>query len=218
MAGINLMNLKKRLCMKNLYDEAYYENGEETGKSCYTNYRWLPKLTLEMVKNICLHVNIKKNDKILDFGCAKGFCVQAFSLLGYNASGCDVSEYAIQNCHPEVKDKVSIFTGNFQEEYDVIIAKDVLEHVPYEELNELLSRFKVNTKKLFVIVPLGDGEKYYVPEYELDVTHIIREDKDWWEKAFIKNGFKIIESKFLMKGIKDNWAHCINGNGFFILE
>lgn len=218
MDGINLMNLMKELCMKNLYDEAYYENGKETGKSCYTNYRWLPELTLEMAKNICLHVNIKKGDKILDFGCAKGFCVHALSLLGYNAKGCDLSEYAINNCHPDVKDRVSVFTGDLLENYDVIIAKDVLEHVPYEKLYELLSHFRMNTKKLFVIVPLGDGKKYYVPDYELDVTHIIREDKSWWENAFTENGFSITESKFIMKGIKDNWAHYEKGNGFFILE
>ena len=36
--------------MNEEYDEDYFEHGEATGKSCYTNYRWMPTRTLE---NLC---------------------------------------------------------------------------------------------------------------------------------------------------------------------
>ena len=204
--------------LKDLYDADYYERGEQSGKSCYTNYRWMPKKTIEMISCICKYAEIQKNHCVLDFGCAKGFSVQALSLLGYSAEGCDISDYAVSNCHPAAADKLFIYNGSFPKKYDVIVAKDVLEHVPYEDLEDLIKKFRLNTKKLFVIVPLGDGSKYNVPEYELDITHIIRESKEWWENIFIKNGFSVTKSDFLVPGIKDNWSHYPIGNGFLVLE
>ena len=141
--------------------------------------------------------------------------------MGFNAEGCDVSSYAIENCDPEIKGLVYLYDPvkqNINKHYNVIISKDVLEHVAYEQLPKILSLFRSRCDKLFVVVPLGDGQKYEVPEYELDVTHVIRENKEWWEQQFISAGFKIYKSEYLMKGIKDNWSHCPKGNGFFVLK
>ena len=34
------------------YDKDYFKNGIASGKSCYSNYRWLPELTIPMAYNI----------------------------------------------------------------------------------------------------------------------------------------------------------------------
>jgi 2-polyprenyl-3-methyl-5-hydroxy-6-metoxy-1,4-benzoquinol methylase len=39
----------------------------------------------------------------LDAGCAWGFLVEAFRKRGVEAYGVDISEYAIQNVHPEIQ-------------------------------------------------------------------------------------------------------------------
>ena len=48
-----------------------------------------------MCHHIAKDMDLDDNEKVLDFGCAKGFTVKALRLLGYKAYGVDVSEYAI---------------------------------------------------------------------------------------------------------------------------
>lgn len=83
--------------MKNLYDQSYYEHGIESGISLYSNYRWLPELTIPLAARIIEYLQIGVEDSILDFGCAKGYLIKAFRLLHRNAYGFDISSYAIDN-------------------------------------------------------------------------------------------------------------------------
>ena len=56
--------------MKIKYDKDYYENGVAKGISGYENYRWIPELTYPMAYSVCKSLKIKKNDKVLEYGCA----------------------------------------------------------------------------------------------------------------------------------------------------
>ena len=117
------------------YNEEYYERGEELGISGYTKYRWLPKLTIPMCERFITYLGINKEDNLLDFGCAKGFTVNAFNSLGYNCYGVDISDYAISKCDPEIKDRLRLYTGDDSlnhdrfDKFDYIFAKDVFEHI-----------------------------------------------------------------------------------------
>ena len=61
----------------NYYDRDYFENGHETGKSGYSNYRWLGEPTIKMSESIISYCDLEINDSILDYGCAKGFLIKA---------------------------------------------------------------------------------------------------------------------------------------------
>lgn len=211
--------------MKNLYDENYYERGIELKISGYENYRWLPDLTIPMCKSMIKYLQILPEHKILDFGCAKGFIVKAFNELGFNCYGVDVSEYAISKCDIEIKNNVRVFKGaqsliweNCLRDYDFVISKDVFEHISYDKIPYIVKMLSLITDKMFCVVPLGKDGKYIIPDYELDITHIIREDMNWWNDLFERNGFKVISSVNQVEGIKENWKHYKNGNGFFLLE
>ena len=82
--------------MTHKYDEDYFERGVETGKSLYSNYRWIPELTIPICAELIMQLKIGPEDTILDFGCAKGFIVKALRLLHREAYGVDISEYAIK--------------------------------------------------------------------------------------------------------------------------
>ena len=199
------------------FDREYFEQGPMTGKSLYTNYRWLPELTLPLCHHLVTYYGMMPEDRILDFGCAKGYVVHGLRLLGYDAHGIDVSEYAISQSPREVNgyvtkiepfEKISI-------NYDWVICKDILEHLPYESIDEQLQLLADCTKKLIAMVPLGDGHKYYIEAYEQDVTHIIREDLKWWEERFFRNGFNVDEMTYDMGPFKKNWQIHPQGNGLF---
>lgn len=206
-----------------MYNEDYFEDGIKKGISGYENYRWLPDLTKKMCESIASNLKISKNDKLLDYGCAKGFLVRAFDELGYhNVRGVDISEYAITHCDQTVAKKIDLLNRNWSlsdnvgQDYDFIICKDVLEHVQYKEIDKLLREFAETAKKCFIVVPLGKNKKYIIEEYEKDVTHVIREDLNWWKEKIEKAGFKIELAEYKFPGVKDNWESFENGNGFFV--
>jgi len=217
------MNIKKH--KKKLdYDKEYYENGLVAGKSCYLNYRWLPELTFRMVFHMIRELDIKTNDKILDFGCAKGYIVKAFRFFDIECYGCDISEYAINNIDPEVikfckENNTDIMIPFNDMHFDWIICKDVLEHLEESEIDHFLQEASQKTKKSFIVVPLGENDKFIVPEYEKDITHKLAKNMDWWSKKFEDNSWIIEDKTYTFKRLKDNWTDKYpKSNGFFTLR
>jgi cyclopropane fatty-acyl-phospholipid synthase-like methyltransferase len=201
--------------MSETYNEDYYERGVELNISGYSNYRWIPELTIPLAHRIIEFLNIPYGASVLDYGCAKGYLVKALRLLNRSAYGYDISDYAIKNCPHDIKDYItSDVSKRF---FEWTICKDVLEHVSYEHIDSVLQHMAGTSNKFFVIVPLAKDGKYVVPSYETDVTHCIREDIDWWSQKFSDNGYNIVFKSFLVKHIKENYANYAEGNGFFEL-
>ena len=216
--------------MKYKFDKDYYTDGIAKGISCYENYRWIPELTYPMAHAFYNFLGLKKKSNVLEYGCAHGFLIKCLVDYGVNAYGIDISEYALENSLKDIYKRLAIIKNNnlrtslkklnFKKKYfDWIISKDVFEHIPISQLKFLLKQMSKKTKKMFVVVPLGDNSKYRIKQYHLDKTHIVIKDEKWWIKLFKENGF--INDKFFYKvdGIKDKWYKTHKrGNGFFILK
>jgi SAM-dependent methyltransferase len=203
------------------FDEDYFERGIETGKSLYTNYRWMPELTMSMAMTYIDYLGIQRDERILDFGCAKGFTVKALRLLHRQAWGCDISEYAVgcveQDTKPYVRwcdDRIVPFDSPF----NWIIVKDVMEHFEAYRLPFVLDELRKKCcGKMFVIVPLGKDNQFVVPAYNLDKTHKLAKDYYWWAEM-LSRGWYLESFEYIIPGIKDNWDSYPKGNGFFVLR
>lgn len=204
--------------LHNTFDEKYFEDGVRNRVSAYENYRWMPERSIREASSI---INNIKFDTVLDYGCAKGFMVYALRLLGKEAYGADVSQYAVKNCHPNVKDYLQVIenTEQLTGGWDLIIAKDVLEHIPKDVIPSVLSELRRRCKTIFIAVPLGDGIRYRIREYEMDITHIVREPEEWWLKTIVNAGFKIKYFDYQFGHMKENWTvpHPF-GNAFIVAE
>ena len=203
------------------FDKKYFEDGIASGKSCYVNYRWIPELTIPMAFFIMQELGIQPGDRVLDYGCSKGYIVRALRLLGVDAWGVDVSEYAISHCDVEVRDYCHLITDEnpvpVTGKFDWVMSKDVLEHVPESGLNTFLNNYTPLTEKMFHVIPLGDRGVFRIPEYHDDRSHIQINDEQWWNQLFMQHGWQEIEVKHKVVGIKDNWAdRHPAGNGFFV--
>jgi predicted TPR repeat methyltransferase len=204
--------------LKTIFDEKYFEDGVRHRVSAYENYRWMPERTIREASSI---INNIKFDTVLDYGCAKGFMVYALRLLGKEAYGADVSQYAVEHCHPNVKDYLRVIDSAEQLSggWDLIIAKDVLEHIPKDVIPSVLSELRRRCKTLFVAVPLGDGQRYRIREYEMDVTHVVREPEEWWLTTLVQAGFKIKYFDYEFGHMKENWTgNHPHGNAFIVAE
>jgi predicted TPR repeat methyltransferase len=202
-----------------LFDYDYYENGVKTGISGYQNYSWMP--TRSIPEAISIIEKIQFNT-VMDFGCAKGFLVHALNLLGKDAIGVDISEYALNTCLPQVKDKLHLIDKPLPElglKADLLIAKDVLEHIPEEEIDTVLSEFYQVCDQAFLVIPLGDNDSFRIREYEMDKTHVTKKDEEWWINKINKAGFKLKSFNYSFDHVKEKWiAPYPYGNGFFIIE
>lgn len=197
---------------KKAFDEDYFLRGKETGVSLYENYRWMPELTIPMAQTIAAHCGIEKGARVLDYGCARGYLVKALRGLGYDATGMDISQWALANCDPDVKGYVAQY--RLHTTYSWVIAKDVLEHVPNASL-AVSGLLRCATQGVFAVVPLSlhDGAPYVVEEYEHDVTHLHRLTLSTWVEMFLQTGWRV-EAAYRVPGVKCNYKHFLKGNGF----
>lgn len=206
------------------YDSDYFIRGKESGKSLYQNYRWLPSLTLPMAERIIDHLGIELDDRIMDFGCSRGYLVRALTELGHDSYGVDISGWAVANCDEAVKGKVFLVGNQPFTRPDWITAKDTLEHLTMEEVAVALASFARQANKgVFIVVPLANGfesGKYVVPEYEEDITHVIRWPLWRWVQechlAF-EDGWEV-SARYRINGIKDNYSQFAKGNGFITIR
>lgn len=209
-----------------IYNEDYFECGSILGISGYINYSWMPELTIRMAHHLIQNLNIKRDETVLDYGCAKGFLVKALRLLDIQASGVDVSQYAISEAPHQVSQFCHHITGVddescYETNYDWLISKDVFEHIDEQDLNILLTKAQDSIRKMFVAIPLGkeSAEGFVIPNYDQDITHITIKPLQWWKDLFTSNGWKISYVDYVFPGIKENWtAISPKGNAFFILE
>ena len=116
--------------------------------------RWLP-VAQAMIK----HYGLPGDARILDVGCAKGFLVHDFMKLlpGADAIGLDISEYAIANAMPEVKDRVSV--GNAvslpypDKSFDLVVSINTLHNLRIYDLEKALKEIeRVGKKHKYICV------------------------------------------------------------------
>lgn len=190
------------------FDKDYYESGPQSKKSLYQNYRWIPELTIPLAHHVVQYLNITSKDTVTDFGCAKGYLVYALRLLGIKAYGVDISKYAINQAPKEINGYVKhILPYTDFKPSHYVLCKDILEHIPYDNIDKQLSILRACSLYTFAIVPLGKEGKYIISAYELDKSHFIREPVDWWIKKFIDAGFEIEEATTNLGPFKTNWQN-----------
>ncbi len=119
---------------------------------------------------------------VLDAGCAMGFLVEALRERGVEAYGIDISEYAIDRVHEDVKEYcwVGSVADPLPQSYDLIVCIEVLEHLPPRDAEaavEILCRHTDDI--LFSSTPFDFKE----------VTHFNLQPPEYWAKLFAQQRF-----------------------------
>lgn len=205
-----------------IFNEDYFERGAKKGISGYNDYSYIPTRSLAEAAEIIKRVEFNTHNRVLDFGAAKGFMVNAMNLLGKDAYGVDISEYAVANCLPQVKDRMKLIKTEadipFDWMLDLVIAKDVLEHMTEGQILQALKRFITACKTIFIVVPLADNNTFRIPAYEVDITHITKKNEEWWLNIIASAGFTIKSFSYEFGAIKTKWKESEFGNAYIIAE
>ena len=195
-------NFEKRLLYKSpdtikvarQFGKEFFDGDRKNG---YGGFCYNPKFWGNVVIDFVNFYKLKPDSKILDVGCAKGFMVYDFIRQYPNMKvfGLDISNYAIENCHPEVKDYLQVGNAkklNFEDNYfDLVISINTIHNL---ELDECISSIKeisrVSKKNSFITVDAynSDEEKERMFKWNLTAQTIMSTSE--WKKLFKKIGYQ----------------------------
>ena len=136
-----------------------------------------------------------KPKKVLSLGCGLGFDIERLLTIGVYAVGVEVAKHMI-NSSP-MKDK--IFSGSASDlsqfsdsEFDLVLALELLEHIPPELTEKTVSEIRRVGNNIAVLT-IGRGKA--------DPTHINIRSRNEWEKILVPIDYKL--QKCVSNGLKD---------------
>jgi len=149
-----------------------------------------------VAKAMVEHYNLEPGARILDIGCGKGFLVHDFMkvLPGSEAVGLDISEYAIANAMPEVKDKLRV--GNAvalpypDRSFDLVVSLNTLHNLRLPDLELALREIqRVGKEHKYVVNDSyrNDHEKVNLLYWQLTCECFFTPEE--WEWVFQKCGY-----------------------------
>ena len=162
----------------------------------------------------------KKDAKILDLGCGSGNFIAWLEKLGYaDTKGVDISEEQIERGKSRgIKNLILADAKEFlrgrEHQFDVIFARDFLEHFPKEEVLELSSLIhRALKEKGYLVGQTLNGESLLAGRLLFsDLTH---ETAFTWRsirQLCLVVGFSRVEihpQRPVIKGIKSFIRHCV---------
>jgi 2-polyprenyl-3-methyl-5-hydroxy-6-metoxy-1,4-benzoquinol methylase len=206
------------------FNADYFNNGTQTGKSCYENYSWHPEISMPIAEALITGLGLSRESKVLEYGCAKGFLVKALRLEGVDASGIDISKDAIAEAPPEIKKHVSVYNHQgspFKQKYDWMLALDVFEHMGDKEIIQVLKDAKVHVSNVFLSIPLASVEDktFAIASMHDDPSHIQIRTKASWIELFKEAGWKADKAEHTFPSLKEKYTSISpEGYGFFTLS
>ena len=194
-------NLDKRLSEKSPeivkiareFGKEFFDGDRKFG---YGGLTYHPKYWVNVVKDFVEYYKIKPDAKILDVGCAKGYMVYDFKRQypGLEMHGVDISEYAIKNCHPEVKDNLQVGKAEslkFEDNYfDLVISINTVHNLELKDCVDSIKEIsRVSKGNSFITVDAynSDEEKERMFKWNLTAKTIMSTN-DWKDK-FKKIGY-----------------------------
>ena len=160
---------------------------------CYGGYiydgRWIP-----VAKKFINYYKLKKGDKILDVGVAKGYLVYDLVNEEMDAYGIDISKYAIECSPPEIRDRLFVNDARnlhiFKDkEFNLVISINTIHNLKEDECRKAIREIQRIGKNAFIVVDSYRNEEEKERMLEWNMTgETIKSDKGWIE-MFKEEGY-----------------------------
>lgn len=164
----------------------------------YGGYRYMEGRWEKVAKAMADHYGLKAGDRVLDVGCGKGFLMFDFTKVvpGIEIYGIDVSEYAVSNAKPEIKDKIQVANANslpFDDNYfDYVYSLNTLHNLHCYDLDLAIREIqRVGKKNRYICVESyrNEVEKANLLYWQVTCEAFnTPEEWDWWYKHCGYNG------------------------------
>lgn len=145
-------------CMKiaRRFDKEFWDGERKYG---YGGYKYIEGRWKKVAKELISDYNLTNKSKILDVGCGKGYLLYDLKkeLNGLQVYGYDISAYAIENSHPEIKKNLFVHDAgkklDFPNDYfDLVISLGTLHNLEISELKNSIQEIQRLGKKKYIMV------------------------------------------------------------------
>jgi ubiquinone/menaquinone biosynthesis C-methylase UbiE len=142
-----------------------YHYWDGSRKINYGGYKYIKGRWTSVIKKLCKFYKLKKNSKILDVGCGKGFFLKDLKDFdnSFEVYGVDISKYAIKNAHPEIRPYITHSNSNklvWKDNYfDLVVSFNTLHNLYNYDLFKSLKELERVGKKKYVVVESYRNEK-----------------------------------------------------------
>jgi SAM-dependent methyltransferase len=174
------------------FNKDFFDGDRNNG---YGGYYYNERFWINVVPDFIKFYNLKDGDKILDIGCGKGFMLYDFKKANSNfeVQGIDISEYAIKNAKPEVKDYLKIGdakTLEYPDKYfDLAISITTVHNLELEDCKQGLREIERVSKNKFITVDAYSNEKEKELMYAWNLTAKTILHTEEWKKLFIESRY-----------------------------
>ncbi len=158
----------------------------------YGGYKYIPGRWAPVAKLMVEHYGLKPGCRVLDIGCGKGF--QIFELTqvlpGLEVRGIDVSSYAIEHAHPDVKHLIdhgiAAKLPYADKSFDLVFSINTLHNLHNRDLDSALREMERVGKQKYLCVESyrNEIEKANLLYWQVTCEQFNSPaDWEWWFRA-----------------------------------
>jgi len=158
----------------------------------YGGYRYIEGRWEKVARLMVEHYGLKPGDRILDIGCGKAFLLYDFTKVmdGLDLYGLDISEYALENAKPEMKDRLTLGNATSlpwpNNHFDFVYSITTLHNLHNYDLDKALREMeRVGKDKKYLCVESyrNETEKANLLYWQVTCEAFCTpEEWDWWFK------------------------------------
>ena len=168
------------------WDLEYWDGDRRTG---YGGYKFVEGYWSELVRSLVLHYGLTSSSRVLDIGCGKGYMLVELEkqVPGIEVKGLDVSNYAINNSHPQIRSKLKV--GNctdlpYQDkEFDLAISINVFHNLFASNLEKALYEISRVSRDSYLVIEsyTNEVQKQNLLYWQLTCEAFNTPDEwEWW--------------------------------------
>ena len=175
------------------FGKEFFDGDRSTG---YGGFQYMPRFWQPVIPTFVEHWGLTNESSLLDVGCAKGFMLYDLreTVPGVRVAGIDVSEYAIENGKPEVREFLSVADAKslpFEENsFDVVISINTVHNLERDECAQALQEIeRVARQGAFITVDAYRNDEEYERMMAWNLTAKTIMSVDDWVAFFHQVGY-----------------------------
>jgi SAM-dependent methyltransferase len=175
------------------FGKEFFDGDRSTG---YGGFNYLPRFWQPVIPTFVEHWGLTGASSLLDVGCAKGFMLYDLheAVPGIIVAGVDISEYAIENGKPEVREFLSVADAKslpFEDDsFDVVISINTVHNLERDECAQALQEIeRVARQGAFITVDAYRNDEEYERMMAWNLTAKTILSVDDWVAFFDEVGY-----------------------------
>lgn len=195
---MNITEFEQRVADQQAVASGHYDAEYFTGdwRDAGNNYSLETRREIEG-KNPALIKEVFQPTKVLDLGCGPGALMHLLYELGVDVDGIDFAQSSRQLATPEVRDRIAVgqvgdSTLKSDAAYDLVICREVLEHLTVLQVKQAVANMVRMTSKFIYVTtrfhPSPANLLDFTTQFDVDPSHITLLNKDMLRLMFVLEG------------------------------